>query len=130
LHLWTLVALNILNWEIIRFIDWAGIIIFGDLPRSHIEGFVAFLAQLGLLGTLGIVFAFLIPLISGRVYLFKGVVYGVVIGFVFYAIPTLFQMPILKETSLATVVSNFTGGTIWGLVMAKVLQMLDKRHVS
>ena len=23
MHLWTLVALNILNWEIIRFIDWA-----------------------------------------------------------------------------------------------------------
>lgn len=130
MNLWTLFAITVLNWEIIRFIDWAGIIIFGDLPRSFIEGLFALLMHLLWVGVLGIGFAFLIPQVTSQGYLLKGMIYGVVLGFFIYAIPTLLQTPILKETSLATVFSNHTGGAIWGLVMSQTLHVLDKRYGS
>jgi len=130
MHLWTLVALNILNWEIIRFIDWAGVVVYGDLPRSHAEGLIALFLQLTWVGVLGIGFVFLIPQVTSQAYLLKGIIYGVVAGFIIYAIPTLFQMPFIGEHSVATVVSNHTGGALWGLVMSKTLHLLDKKIAS
>lgn len=130
MNLWTLVTLNVLNWEIIRFIDWAGILIFGDLPKSHAEGLFALWMQLLWVGVLGAGFAFLIPHVTSQAYLLKGMLYGVVFGFFIYTIPTLFQMPILKEASLATALSNHIGGAIWGLVMSKTLYLLDKKFAT
>lgn len=127
MNLWTLVALFILNWELIRFIDWAAIMIFGDLPRSHLEGLFSLIMQLLWVGMLGVVFAFLLPQVTSQGYLIKGALFGVVFGFLFYAIPTLFQMPILKEHSFATVISNHTGGLLWGLTTAQTLRWLDKK---
>ena len=130
MNLWTLVALYVLDWEIIRFVDWAAIIVFGDLPRSHAEGLFALWLQLLWVGTLGIGFAFLIPQVTSQGYFLKGMIYGVVLGFLIYAIPTVLQMPILKETSIATALSNHTGGAIWGLVMSKTLHLLDKKFAT
>jgi uncharacterized membrane protein YagU involved in acid resistance len=76
-------------------------------------------------GTLGIIFAFLIPHLTSSRYLFKGAVFGLIIGFITYAITTILQMPILKEPSFITVVSNHIGGAIWGLTMAQTLRLLD-----
>jgi hypothetical protein len=125
MNLWTLVAVYLLQWEIIRFVDWSAIMIFGTLPRSHLEGLVALFMHLLWAGFLGIIFAFLIPHITSRYYLIKGAVYGVIVGFFVYAIPTLLQMPILKEMSLTTVASNTIGGIIWGLTLALSLRWLD-----
>lgn len=130
MNLWTIFATTVLNWEIIRFIDWAGIIVFGDLPRSHAEGLISLFLQLVWVGVLGIIFAYLIPLVTSQAYLLKGLIYGIVIGFIIYAVPTLFQLPYIGKHSLATVVSNHTGGAIWGLVMAKTLYLLDKKFIQ
>ncbi|MDW7651373.1 MAG: hypothetical protein SCM57_08585 [Bacillota bacterium] len=130
MNIWTLIAIFILNLEIIRFIDWSAMVLYGDLPRSFAEGVVALFMHLLWTGLLGIVFAYLIPQITSRGYLLKGVVYGVLVGFITYAIPTLFQLPILKENSLTTVLSNITGGTIWGLTLAQTLRWLDRKPVK
>lgn len=121
------VAVSLLNWNIISFIDWAGIMIYGDLPRSHAEGLIALILHLIWVGSLGVVFAFLILQITSQGYLLKGVLFSIVMGFFIHALPTVFQMPILKEASLQTVVSNKIGAVIWGLVMSKTLHWLDGR---
>ncbi len=130
MNIWTLVVLFIFDWEIIRFIDWAGIIIFGDLPRSHLEGLFAFFMQLLWAGLLGIIFAYLIPQITSRGYMLKGAIFGILAGFIIYAIPTLFQIPFLKDHSLATATANHLGGLIWGLTTARTLYWLDKAIVK
>lgn len=130
MNLWTLVALYVLNWEIIRFVDWAGIILFGDLPRSHLQGLFALWMQILWSGLLGVGFAFLIPQVTSQGYLIKSAFYGVIVGFFSYAIPTLLQVPILAEHSFATVFSNHTGGLIWGLVLGASLKWLDKRKLG
>ncbi len=127
MNLWTLIAVFIFNWPIVRFIDWAAIMIYGDFPRSHVEGLFSLMMQLLWVGVLGIIFAYLIPHITSRGYLLKGAVFGVVLGFLIYAIPTLLQMPLLAENSFITVLSNHIGGLIWGLTMAQTLHWLDKK---
>ncbi len=127
MNLWTLIAVSILNLKVIRFIDWAGVMLYGDLPSSHIEGATALVMHLMWAGFLGVVFAFAIPQITSRGHLLKGVVYGVVVGFLTYALPKLFQMPILDKVELPTVLSNLVGGIIWGLTLAQTLQWLDRK---
>lgn len=125
MNLWTVFVVNILNLKIIRFIDWAGYILYGDLPRTHFQGFYALIIQLIWVGLLGIVFAYLFPLTTSRGYFIKGAFYGVVTGMLIYAIPTLLQTPIISKHSIQTVISNHIGGLIWGVTMAKVLRYLD-----
>ncbi|KUO53411.1 MAG: hypothetical protein APF76_09220 [Desulfitibacter sp. BRH_c19] len=126
MNLWTLIAVGIFNWQIIRFIDWAAVILYGQFATSHAEGFFALVMQILWSGTLGVIFAFLIPHITSSRYLIKGAVFGLLVGFITYAIPTILQMPILKEPSFITVVSNHMGGAIWGLTTAQTLRWLDE----
>lgn len=128
MNLWTLFAVFVLTWPVVRFIDWAAIILYGGFPRSHAEGVFALLMHLLWTGVLGIMFAYLLPHLTSKNYLLKGAIFGVTLGFIIYAIPTLLQMPLLKEHSFITVISNHTGGLIWGLTTAYVLGWLDKRE--
>jgi len=125
MNLWSWFAVGILNLKITRFIDWAGVILYGDLPRTHFEGFYALIIQLTWVGLLGIIFAYTIPFTTSRGFLIKGVFFGVVIGLIIYAIPTLFKTPHLAKATIITVLSNHLGGGIWGLTMAQVLRWLD-----
>ncbi len=129
MNLWNLFERIVLQWEFIRFIDWAGIIVFGDLPRSHLQGIFSLAMHLIWTGLLGVIFAFLIPHITSRAYLLKGLFYGIIVGFITFTIPTLFQMPFLAEHSFTTVFSNTVGGIIWGLTMAQTLRWLDREAV-
>ncbi len=126
MNLWTVIAVHILNLKIIRFIDWAGFILYGDLPRTHFQGFYALIIHLTWVGLLGIAFAYLFPLTTSRGYLIKGAFFGITTGMFVYAIPTLLQTPIISKHSIQTVLSNHTGGLLWGLTMAQVLRWLDK----
>lgn len=125
MNLWSAFAVSILKLKIIRFINWAGYILYGDLPRTHFQGFYALLIQLTWVGLLGIIFAYSIPLTTSRGYLPKGAFYGVVTGLIIYAIPTFLQTPVLAEHNVQTVLSNHAGGLIWGITMAQMLRWLD-----
>lgn len=127
MNLWTVFAVFVLQLEILRFVDWAGMILYGNLPRSHVEGSFALLMQILWSGILGVAFAFMFAQVSSQRYYLKGAVFGIITGFITYAVPTVLQMPVLSEHSFATVASNHTGGLIWGLVTAKTLHVLDKR---
>jgi len=125
MNIWSVMAVYIFGWEIIRFVDWAGIILYGDMPRSHLEGIMALVLQLLWSGLLGIGLAFLIQQVTSREYLIKAVFFGVMVGFIVYAIPVMFKMPYLSQKSLVTVASNHIGGAIWGLTSGLVLRWLD-----
>ena len=57
----------------------------------------------------------------------KGWVYGVAWWFVIFAITHLFKIPDLVLMPLKTSVSNFVGASIWGLVLAAVVQWLETK---
>ena len=127
MNLWTVFAIFVLGLEVIRFIDWAGVLLYGRLPGTHLEAAFALLIQVLWASLLGVALAFLIGQVTSRVYYIKGAFFGIIAGFLIYAIPTVLQMPILSKHSFATVVSNHVGGLIWGVVTAKMLHYLDKR---
>jgi hypothetical protein len=81
--------------------------LFGDLPRSYLEGALALVMQLVWVGMMGIAFAFLIPHVTSQGYLLKGAFFGVAAGFIFYIVPSLFEVTFLDEQSLSTVASNY-----------------------
>jgi len=125
MNVWSLFSYYILNFSERRFLDWASMIIYGSLPTSTFQIVYAQIIQLLWVGLLGIIFALLIPAITSRFYLGKGVIYGLMSGFIIYAITTLFRIPNLVIFSTTTVLSNHIGGIIWGLTMAYVLRLLD-----
>jgi len=125
MNVWSLFSYYILNFSEQRFLDWASMIIYGSLPTSTFQIVYAQIIQLLWVGLLGIIFALLIPAITSRFYLGKGVIYGLMSGFIIYAITTLFRIPNLVIFSTTTVLSNHIGGIIWGLTMAYVLRLLD-----
>jgi len=125
MNAWSLFSFHILHFTDRRYLDWASAVLYGHLPSSTFEAVYALIIQILWVGLLGILFAFLVPTITSRGYLLKGLIYGLSIGFLIYAIPTLLQMPELAETPVKTTVSDHIGGFIWGLTMAYTLHRMD-----
>lgn len=112
------------------FIEWSAIMLFGDRIANTGEMIVALGAQLLWSGFLGILLAYLYPLISSRGYLLKGALFGFVLCFFMTAIPVLLNVRYLQESSLATTIGNIVGALIWGMTTAYVLKYLDKKTVQ
>ncbi|PKM83046.1 MAG: hypothetical protein CVU89_02655 [Firmicutes bacterium HGW-Firmicutes-14] len=125
MNIWDLTSYYILGLAKERYLDWASIFVFGDLPRNIPEAVYSQLTQLLWVGFLGIVFAYLIPFINSRDYLLKGAFFGFITGFVIYALPVAFKVPYLSRAEFGTVVSHFVGGVTWGTSMAYILHRLD-----
>lgn len=126
-NIWSFLAFHVLGFGQLRFADWASVIIFGRLASSTMEVVFSTLAYLIFVGILGIVFAYLIPALSSRFYLFKGVIYGICLGLIFYSLPVLFKIPQLMRMDLNTVISFWVGDIIWGLALGATLKWLDQR---
>lgn len=125
MNVWSLFSYHILHFSNRRFLDWAGVIMYGHLPKTTFQAVYALTTQLIWVGLLGILFAFLVPKVTSRSYLGKGVFYSLSMGLIIYAIPRLFKIPELIITPTTTVISNHIGAIIWGLTMAHVLRLLD-----
>lgn len=130
MNLWSFFSYYVLQFSDLRFLDWAAIFVFGRLARTTLEMGLALFAQLIFASFLGILFAFLIPQVTSRLYLLKGMVAGLTAGFFIYAIPVLFKTPVLSEVSFAATLSNYIGIIIWGLVTAYALSLLSKEKLE
>lgn len=111
----------------VMFSDFAGVLVFGHLPKSFGENALAYLAYLGFAGILGVIFAYLIPILSFKYFLLKGIQFGIGVWFASYAITLLFKVPELSTISLESAVTNFLASFVYGLLMAIVLRWLINR---
>ena len=116
-----------LNWVEIAFLDWAGVFIFGRQPAGAMEISVSLGGQLFFAAIAGSIFAYLLPLTTSRNYIFKGLVYGLIVWFVSYAVSIMFRVPELIRFNLDTVTSNAVGSLIYGLVLSITLKWLNDR---
>lgn len=113
------------NFTNVRFIDWSAVMIFGSKPDNIIQTIMATITHLGWAGFLGILLAWLFPVVTSRGYLYKGAFFGFIAGFILYGIMVLFSVQHLEFTGTATAASNVIGGLMWGLTAAYVLRLLD-----
>lgn len=126
--LWSFFMYSVLNIKIVRFLDWAGYILYGHMPRNNFEVIYALLIQIVFVSFLGVVFAFVIAKTTSRGYLLKGAFFSLVAAFFIYAVPVFFGIKELSHLSLVNVMSNHFGGILWGITMAYVLQKLEDKN--
>lgn len=110
------------------YLDWASVLIFGYRYATTLEAVIGQIGQLFFSAIMGILFAFLLPFVSSRYYLFKGFVYGLVVWFGAYAITTLFKVTPLIPIKADTVMSNMFTASVYGLVLAETLRRLSNRE--
>jgi len=124
LSLLTYNLLRITNW---RFLDFAGLLIFGRRPAGAAEIIISVMGQVFFSAAMGVLFALLLPFVTSRYYWLKGWFFGVLIWFSVYTVVHLFQIPQLRELDLGTVSSNLLKASLFGLVLAWSLARLAKK---
>lgn len=128
------VAMNMVNYAAfwlkiisIRYLDWAGILMYGVKPATLREMIFAQVVQLLFSAFVGSVFAYWYYGVSSRYYLTKGLIFGVISWFFMYAAAIIARLPYLTVISFETSLTNFAGSVVYGLVIAETLRHLDHR---
>lgn len=111
----------------LRYLDFAGVMIYGRKPTSALEALFAWLGMYMFMALLGAIFAYLILGMTSKNYLFKGWFYGVIVWFAVYAIVILFKVPELSVFNLPTTFANFIGASLWGLALGYIFDKLDAK---
>jgi hypothetical protein len=125
MNIWSFIS-GYLQFTHLRMVDWAGIMFFGHTPPfTLLENIVALGLQLGFSGFLGVVFAFLIPMIASQNLYFKGLVFSAAVWFFIYGVTGLFRVPGTVPASVGTVVSNLIAAFLFGLGSAFYLKQFS-----
>lgn len=126
-------AMNIVDWSgyIFNFYDerllnWASVVTLGRLPNTLGETIFAQIEQIFFTGFLGIPFAYILLKIKSGNLLMKGWIYGILANEAIYAIAILYRIPNLETHTFAATISHAISASIYGLVLAYVLNRLDK----
>ncbi|TYO93901.1 hypothetical protein [Desulfallas thermosapovorans] len=119
-----------LNIAELRFLDWASLVIYGTKPYSVLEAIFAQMAQLVFVGLLGIILAYLIPVVTSKNYLLRGWLYGVLIWFSLYGLSYLFKIQATIPLRLDSVLTDLIAASAFGLVTVEILWRLDVDRVN
>lgn len=115
-----------LNATQVRYLDWASVLLYGHRPHGVGDAVFAQIVQIVFAGILGILFAYLIPLITSRYYLFRGFIFGLSVWFLIYSFTLLYGLHVIVPLEVLTAAVDFVGAGIYGLVLAASLHLLDK----
>lgn len=117
-----------LGFSTLRWLDFAGILIYGEKPMTLWYQVFATLGMLFFHALIAIVFIILIERIfTSKNLLLKGWIYGVTLWFAIYAVFHLFKTSELTYVPLKTTLSSFIGASLWGLSMAAIINWLDNK---
>lgn len=106
--------------------SWTAIIIYGRTPPfSSGEIWFAALGNVFFAGFLGVVFSFLVPVITKERLYLKGWFFSIIIWFSIYAVTALFKVDGTLPLELNTVISNAVVSSIFGLLLAYFVNLLS-----
>jgi hypothetical protein len=111
-----------LNLIQIRFLDWSGIIMLGNQPKTLVSIIYSLIIHILWTGTLGIIFNYLINQISQQGFIIKGGLYAFLITFIFRTLVVLFEIPLLANSNSITSLVNTATSFSWGTMLALILQ--------
>jgi hypothetical protein len=108
-----------------RFSDWLAILIFGRTqPFSLVEQIYSLIVSAGLTGVIGIIFAFLIPVINEENIYFKGWIIFVIPWWIIYLLTALAKTEGTLNLSVTTTVCDGITTSIIGLVSVYIYKVL------
>lgn len=113
-----------------RFLDFIGTLALGSPPETLGEQMFSQAIVLVLLGSLGVVFSYLLPQLNEENYLLKGWLFSVIFWFSIYSIGTLFRTPTLYKIPWQTGITNFIAATVFGPLMAWTIYLLDQKYLD
>lgn len=126
-------TMNVIDWAgyLLGFyqeqlLDWAAVALYGRLPTNTYEIVFAQMGQIVFAGFLGIFFAYLLLKLTSCNYIIRGWVFSLIVWFGLYAISIAFQIPNLERHSFFAGFSHFLSASVYGLVLALVLNYIDK----
>jgi len=111
----------------LRYLEWAGAVIYGHRPDTLAEAVFAEAAHLFFAGMVSIPVAYLISSSTSVNLSFKGWFYGVAVWFGLFALSALYKIPGIGKIPLGSAVSNCLGASVYGLVSAAALAWLERR---
>jgi len=119
------ISMTLLNYIFIyttsannRFADFVGIMLYGSQPNNPLEIIIATIAHIFLGGVLGVVFAYLLILISEKNLLVKGIIYGGLSFFFLFSLGVIFKITGLEYSIARTVLTKGVGSLFYGFVLA------------
>ena len=78
---------------------------------------------------IGMIFVYLIPKMPTKHYLLRGAAYGAIVWFLIHAVVLAFQIPaIITRSDLITCMVNSVDSVIYGMILAYVINYLEKRE--
>ncbi|OWZ82847.1 hypothetical protein [Natranaerobius trueperi] len=117
-----LVNLTTLIWS-----DFMSVYIIGRTPEGMLETLFFIVVQFVFLGVVGILFNFLLPHILSERIALKGFVYGIVVWFVLFTMPTLLGIPKLEELPIKTAITHLFSAGAWGIALALILNKINDK---
>lgn len=122
-----LVSFNLINITGLRFMDYAAVMLYGRKSENIPELLFAAVGQIAFSALLGVIFVYLLPVISSTYLYLKSWFYSITVWFAVYALTVLFRVPEVAEITLNTAVSNFIVASLYGLVLAATLSWFEQR---
>jgi hypothetical protein len=117
-------SFHVLRFAALRYVDFASVVIYGRKLQQPLALVMAQLFQLGFSGFLGVLYAYLLPLMSTQYYRSKGIFYGVAVWGISYGVAHLYKLPELTITPVNTAISNNISAFIFGWVLAETYRWL------
>jgi hypothetical protein len=110
----------------LTYLAWTSVVIYDHVPPFTLpETTFAVVGQLIFTGGLGVVFAYLFPVITSSNLVFKGTLLGMFLWFLIDGITTLFKIEGTYPTSLSTAMSDYFSAALYGLTLVQALAKLE-----
>lgn len=128
-----LAALNLFSFYVLEFTDkrlynFAAAFIFGRTAETLGEHLFSQLVQIGFGTGMGLIFAYFIIGLRSPNYILKGWLWGLTVEFASFAIVVIAGMTDVLPLTLNTAISSAINASIWGIVLARGLYILDERY--
>jgi hypothetical protein len=112
----------------LRLSDWSAILIFGRIPPFSLADQVyGVMVLAGGMGVIGIIFAFLLPMITEEKIYFKGWIIFLVPWWIIYLLTALAETKGTLNLSVMTTFSNGIAITIIGLTTVYIYRLLEPK---
>lgn len=121
------ISYYVLHFVNYRYLDFAAQILYGNKPKFWWDSIFAQLIELIFCGFLGVLYYAVIPKESNQNYLIKGWLYGVAVWLFLCTMGMIYKIPYFTKTSWQTTNSDFITSSIYGVVLAWSLRLLDKK---
>lgn len=122
------ISYYVLHFTNYRYLDFAAQILYGNEPKFWWDLTFAQIIELIFCGLVGILYNTVIPKNTNRNYLIKGWLYGVTVWLFLCTMGMIYRIPYFSNPPWQTTNSDFITSSIYGVVLAWSLRLLDKKY--